>query len=214
MKPTIKKRIDDIFNAEGSSTIFEQYLPSLRSNLESAELKAQKLLKAILILAVVFELLRHAAISEFSFAGMKFSDLSLIRKVIPIGIGYLSYQCIAMFTMRRLYREAHDVIIRKTHELFYQNDLEMLFHSPSAMLAEKVITAGSSSWIGKAVDNLTFPLKIAILFAPIAFGAWSFTVLIREFGFGDVVIWGSLFVSLPFYVQGILIFWDTDKLTG
>jgi hypothetical protein len=200
----LKAKLKNAFADDDS--FLDEYTSALRDNLRDIEARTTQATRTLIILLVAFELLHRAAISEVSAFGFKFSDLSLIQKFLPLVAAYMYYLVSSLYVMRRLTREAHDEAIQLKRPTLVQNGVHYYLVPSSHFVTEEIVENASTGVVKSLVEKLSMPLMAAILFLPIVFSVYSYVVLFWQFGIKDIVLWFSLIVSIPFSLQGLLLY--------
>lgn len=109
----------------------KECLGIFRENLQKADAASVRQSAIFLFLAVSFELLNRAAISEISIAGLKVSDLGLVQKVLPVGIAYYYYAALSSYSSRRLLMEVIDRTVEHVYPKLYEADWHVFMYPPS-----------------------------------------------------------------------------------
>jgi hypothetical protein len=108
--------------AAGSDAALK-YLEVIRANLRACVEAFDRRLQFLMALILASELVHHAVVTEMTMAGLKITDLSLIKKLIPVAIAYVYYSLATAITYRRLLEEVHDEVTRRVLPRFFANNL-------------------------------------------------------------------------------------------
>jgi hypothetical protein len=213
-KNTIKKQVAAALADSTVQADADEYLKSVRENMRSTEDSIIKVGRTLLVVIIGFEFLARGAISEASIAGLKFTDLSLIQKILPVLIAYLTYWLHSLYAFRRLLSEAHNQVMEKTQPAIYINDLDYYVKAHSAFSTENLLASNTEGIQSKFIGNLTKPFMLVIALGPTLFEIYAFYRCFSAFGIHDLIVWVVLIVSVPFVVQSLLFIWGTTELTS
>jgi hypothetical protein len=211
---SIKKKLDAIPSEELTKEDIQGNLLIVRDNLKYTESTIVRSSRFLLLIAIVFELISRAAVSELSFSGVKITDLSLIQKTLPLIAAYFYYTTMSGVAMRRLLTEFHDRLFTLLSPKFRTEDFELFLLPFTPLITERIIANNTNGWISKLIRNLSLPLMIIVLLGPLIFEAYAFYELFYSFGVKDVVTWIVLSISLVFITHGIMYGIGTDNITS
>lgn len=209
---TILKRVKKALSDPETRNYAEEYLESVRANMQKTEDKSRRSFVILFVLLALFELLTRSAIAELTLGPFKLKDFSLIYKLLPVAIAYCYYEFLGLLTMRRLLRETHDVIMENIHKPIFENDLCYYLLPSSNLVAEEIITSATEGLWAKIIHNLSLPLFIVLIFSPLVFEVYALHKCFVIYGVTDVLVWIVLFISLTLLLQGFLFFFHISKL--
>jgi hypothetical protein len=205
----ISQRIDELLSQPVNHDAAIKYLDVLRSNLRSCVELFDRRSSVLFLTVFTFELLTHAGASEASLMGLKISDLTLVEKLLPLGIGYLYYSLASIISYRRLLEEVHDEIMRVTAPEFFSRDLEYYGHPPTVFHIEAIIARGTSGRFRAVKSFLVAPLQLTIAIGPALYLVYAVGRLYWRFGVADPLVWitaiavGLFLLQVAWQIEGV-----------
>lgn len=182
----------------------KELLKAVQANLAYAEAATSNALGAMVILAIVIELLHRTAVGEVSFLGVKVTDLVLVRKLLPVGLAYFFFATLSHFAAHRLYTECLYEIARRIHPSLAEKKLWRFLIPLSPIRTFTTVEALSEGKLRLAFSALSVPIFLAILFGPLLFIVYSYWTAFVAFGPKDLLLWISVALSLLFITKGFL----------
>jgi hypothetical protein len=211
MIKTISERIKEIQPNKAYREFLVKNIDTLQSSKEKSQDQSRLLTLQLFLLFFAFELLTRAAVSEVSIGYFKISDLTLVIKILPVIICYTYYELISMGSLRRLKSIMLFELIQSELKPPKNDDLAPIMFFGTSYEAEELIARNIEGKTSIIVESLTLPLKLAIILGPILFIIYAYYRIFATYGFGDILSWIFLPVSLSFLPEGLIIFGQTGN---
>jgi hypothetical protein len=158
-----------------------------------------------LVVAGIIELLNRAAVSDVQLGGFTVTDLSVIRKVLPMVAAYLIYDITACST-RNIYSSRILGAINRTYRpALHKSRYAILAHPRGSSFFGPFSWHKSDTKTYKAIEMLVAVLRVGSMATPVVLLAYWFTLMFRAFGFEDPLVWLSAGVSGGFTALAVLV---------
>lgn len=207
MKRTSDNIPDALFSNKDKSEVLKDLLEVLRENERACSQDMKRYAWSLLVLALIFQFLLNASISQVSVVGLQLSDLSLLQKVLPVGMSFVFYCFIVTTTYKVELESLQGRIIKGIIPDFYQHDLELYYSSPSPILSDQIITSMFSGLFVKWWGNIVvFMVALVVLVGPISYIGFAIYQNSQKFGLDDWVasLSGALSAMFLFHVAFIV----------
>lgn len=209
-------RIRYVF-AEGAAShdYAETYLETVHTNLHESEALARRLILALVILVVVFELLNRAVVEEVSLGPIKLNDFTVVHKLIPLAFAVVYYYWAGTMSNRILLHRVQVNLLQVLHPQIVASDLEYFLLPPQPGVVEAVYVRALRNRHRRTqqifnIGRFLPILAILLLCSSTLWMAYAFYVCFMTFGFTDIVVWLECVFSIYLVVIGFLFFWYTD----
>ena len=161
----------------------------------------------LLLVAGIMELLDRAVISEAQLGPFKISDLSVIRKVLPVVAGYLIYElCANGIRYLQSRRIANTVVQHFQPKMHAMGHYPRLTYPIASPLFGPFPWHESKTWAFRSITLFTLILRTGSLAAPVLLETWWFVRLFQTYGAADPLVWASAIATSGFMVfAGLLI---------
>lgn len=138
----------------------------------------------------LFELLTRASIQKVSLAGFEISDLSGVRKVLPLLVAYYLYEIVFYGRANLDYQEAHRGVLDSTQLGLIEKGLDYFLEPQEAAIAGSRLFGS-----GGLANRLSEMISGVILFGIIAFEIYAFRSELILAHWTSPFIWVLLAVS-------------------
>jgi|GEM_PF-6949081 len=211
---SIKEHFDQLPWTDENKKVGEEYLKVIRANYKECSERFGRGIRTLTIAIIVLELITQAIVSEFSFAGLKFHNLLLIQKILPVAIAYLYYYLATNMTHRRMLMQVHEHTMIKLHPDYVSHKLHLYAEPPSAFQVDRIFEQELKDYSSRCLIYLTYPLMFMMTLGPIIYIAYTYYRAFEVFGNKDVIVWIGLIISIVFILQVIFLFKGLNRLTG
>ena len=201
----LEDRVKDALATE-SQAYTDDYFKTVLENIHRIDEKFHRAILLLIFSVAMYELAAHTWITEVTLGPFKLSNLALLQKYIPIVVSYAYCAITSLGTLRKYMRHLIVDVMSIHHQSTVTNDLEMFIVPPSLLQTSEIVSTFSEGVIPKILRVIMGILTLSLLTGPIAFLVHSFYQCFVIFGFRDVNLWISAFLSLVLVLQGILVF--------
>lgn len=200
---SLEERVRDAFSDKDVSTYVNDYLSSLQNNLKDIGNNISKYALGYIFFICAFELLARAAISDVTLGPFKINDLSIIQRFLLVVISYLLLALFSSLSQKAEFETVHRIVLSEKYRSIVENELGDYLLPPTGSLpGEPVNMNYNLSETTSAI--LSAPFLILILIGPIVFEVYASYLLISIFGYGDILTWivisVSVFLTLIAYI--------------
>jgi hypothetical protein len=195
---TLAERTQEVLSKAENREAALQFLGVLRTNLRECAASVDRRVQLLLATAVVCELVSHAAISEFSFAGLKLSNLTVFQKILPLITAYLSYSVFTGLSYNSLVMKLHSEMTRHLHPDFYHKNFELYEYPPTLFQTERLLDAELPGRFSSIMLALYSPLMLLLVLGPTIYLGYAHFRLVQMFGIRDPLVILSIAASLLF----------------
>jgi hypothetical protein len=213
----IAEQVRNAFADPSAHDFAREYLGEVLTNWRTSEETVRRTIILLFFLFFIFEALGRASVSEVSVGPVKLQDYTLLQKLLPIAIAYLYFDLVSTGTMRGYFSKVVDEVVRRTNKSVYENALHAYLWPTYTFLPQELITqylSGKGKSLGQVVGILTRgTYVVGLLLISAGLQAYIFYRLFHLFGVQDVLVWLSLFASLPWVANGLWTVWHFTVMT-
>jgi hypothetical protein len=200
-----RKLVEIAFGAEDGSVRAKSYLTSLQAAMKDiAEAQRRSVFLAVLI-AATMELFNRAAVSNVQVGPFQISDLSLIRKFLPVLFAYLIYDLVVLGLRYLQSWAVWAEIVRSFDEALSASGLERLLLPIGGSLYGPLFfpKRGRPEAV---VSSFTTALRWGSLVLPVIIEVYAIGRLFAGFGVDDFLVWLSAIISAAFLAYAAILY--------
>jgi hypothetical protein len=179
--------INDAFKDAPTHEFGQVFLERVYDNAREAEGDFSRNILIMVLLGGGYELLARASIEKVTIGPFEVSDVSLIRRILPVLIAYYFYDACAANLRRHEMYDLGGLLFKKLFPSISQYDLEYYF-SPRQSSLFGIVTYGKS-WRDAVLYWASTVPGVAVLFVPTIFLYYAYQLELETFGSKDKFTW-------------------------
>jgi hypothetical protein len=201
----IRERAEEAFSSPETSAYAKDALEAIRSNLIQAGNDVKRSALLLFLLIAVFELMTQSAIAEVSLGPFKLTNVALVQKLIPAGVGYYFHNLAYLATIRHKMDVVHMNIIRKVYKPIFESGLQYYITPHYGALTDDDKLARKNTKSAKILEILSYVTLVILFLGVISFEIYAFYRLFKMSGLQDILVWASLLTTLVFFIRGLIV---------
>ncbi|WP_132189797.1 MULTISPECIES: hypothetical protein [Kribbella] len=159
---------------------------------------SRKSILGLLLVTTAVELLNRAAISNVAIGGFEVSDLSVVRKILPMVAAYFIYDLVVHGFRFYYTRAVVSEIDRIYSSQLSAHRLTRISYPIAPSLFGPLAWYQSKSSMFPIVAAFNVVLRAGTVLTPLLLELWWYTKLFNTFGLDDVLLWVSSSLSAAF----------------
>jgi hypothetical protein len=184
-----------------STYVANEFLQRILTNLDRADDLYRRRVVSTFLLVVAFVFLDGSVVTGLSVAGFTVQDISSIAILLPAAVAYSYAELASLTVLRRSLIVAYYAVVEGTRDAITGNSLGPLMMPPSSQVAALVL-AKEFQGVGRFLMTLGSLVEmLALTVAPSAFLIAAYRRLFIEHGSDNLLIWGTLVVSIVFVLN-------------
>ena len=202
---TITERVKAAFRDEDTKSFGSEYLQMLLSNMKDNTEALSRSISFMLLIALMFELITRAAISDVQVGPFQLQDLSLLQRSLPVIFAYLIYNVLVHQLRTEYTWTAAQSLMRELHPSLRFTGLDsLLFPKRTSLRGFWFFPSGT--WLDSVSTFFKKVLHYGSLLVALLFECYAFYELFRRFGLHDWIVWASLTFAIAFLAYGTLAY--------
>lgn len=202
---TIEKNVSDALADSDAKAFAAAQLDTIRSSALESETLVLQMARSMLVLAVSFILISLSAITDVTVLGFKFSDISLVLKVLPAVVAVLYYRMVTQVIRTDALVAAYLTIVKTLHPAYYKKDLEALA-LPPIFAPEYLLAQHAQGAYYKLFRVASAPIGFVFMVVPVVFEVYAYWHCLGRFGLLDIWTLGSAVFTAVVLIQ-TLAYW-------
>jgi hypothetical protein len=199
------EQVETAFGGVDGSARAKSYVASLQAAMKDIADAQRRSVFLALLIAATMELFNRAAVSNVQVGPFQISDLSLIRKFLPVLFAYLMYD-IVVLGLRYLQSWAVWVeILRVFDGALSSSGLQRLLLPVGPSLYGPLFFPERGK-LEALAQLFTAVLRLGSLVFPLIIEVYAISILFISFGVNDLLVWLSAIVSAAFLLYGVILF--------
>jgi hypothetical protein len=164
------------------------------------------------VLIAAFEFLKRASVGEVTIMGIQFTEFTVVEKVLPAIIAYLSLSCWMLIANRRLMEDIYDEFVQHLYPELWKSDLELYLRPPHFIKTYNLLMRESQGLIRRLLNaSVLFPIVALWAIAPVFCGYALYSLYIK-YSYDILSIVSGIFCVF-FVLQTFLVLAGVDRIT-
>lgn len=190
---------------DGRSPDPQAYLDVVRANWRLAEEGLRRVTLSLFLVGALFELVSTAGVAQFDFGPIRVTDLTVIRKAIPVVFAYLTLEWVGLGILVNRLGGVHDAVVQWAWPRLYEHDLELPLAPTVMSLASESRIIGEPGRSHTIMSVMTVAKTVAFVILLVAAQVYFQIREVSSFGFADLGMWTAMVLCAFLTTQTFLV---------